>query len=182
MQTDYPYGTVSGTFRTSEDADRFYDDLQRRGYTLDDINVAMTEDTRNRYYVNGDGVRTETIANKSAEGAAAGSAVGGVVGAIAGAIIAAGASIAFPGIGLVVAGPIAGALAGGGAGGAAGGIIGGLVGMGIPEERAELYEQDITEGKVVITANPRDSEDASYIESIMRSNNAENVYYTTTTR
>lgn len=182
MQTIYPYGTVSGTFLNRADADNFYEELQRRGYTFEDVNIAMTEDTRNRYYAESEVISTESPGNKSAEGAAAGSAVGGMVGAIAGAIIAAGASIALPGIGLIVAGPIAGALAGGGVGGAAGGIIGGLVGLGVSEEWAEVYEKDIRQGKVVITANPKSFEDAQYIEERMRAHNAQNVYYAATSR
>lgn len=182
MQTAYPYGTVSGTFQYREDADSFYKVLQQRGYTFEDVNIAMTQDTRNRYYSESEVVTTESSGTKSAEGAAAGSAVGGVVGAIAGAIIAAGASIALPGIGLIVAGPIAGALAGGGVGGAAGGIIGGLVGLGVSEDWAEVYEKDIKEGKVVITVNPKNFEDAQFIEEKMRAHQAENVYYAATSR
>lgn len=46
-----------------------------------------------------------------------GSAIGGTIGAVAAAVAAAGTSLVFPGLGIVVAGPLAASLAGGGAGG-----------------------------------------------------------------
>ena len=49
-----------------------------------------------------------------------------------GAVVAAATSIAIPGVGLLLAGPIAGAIAGAGAGGATGTLLGALIGAGIP--------------------------------------------------
>ena len=62
------------------------------------------------------------------------------------ALVAAATSIAIPGVGLLVAGPIAGAIAGAGAGGATGTLLGALIGAGIPETRAVEYERGIKEG------------------------------------
>jgi hypothetical protein len=75
-------------------------------------------------------------------------------------LLAAASTVAIPGIGLVVAGPLAGALVGGAAGAAAGGLVGTLVGMGIPEERAKVYEQDMKEGAIVIGVTPKNEDDA----------------------
>ena len=55
-----------------------------------------------------------------------------------------------PGLGLVIAGPIAAALVGAGTGSAIGSIVGGLVGLGISDEEAKLYEDDIKKGGILI--------------------------------
>ena len=48
------------------------------------------------------------------------------------------ASVALPGIGLVIAGPLAAAAAGAGAGAAGGGLLGALIGWNMPEERVKV--------------------------------------------
>ena len=71
------------------------------------------------------------------------------------AAIAAAATVAVPGLGLLVAGPIAAALAGAGAGAVVGGGIGALVGAGIPEERVKEYESGLKEGGILMGVTPR---------------------------
>jgi uncharacterized membrane protein len=77
---------------------------------------------------------------------------------------------------LVIAGPLAAALAGAGAGGLTGGLIGALVGSGIPEDRAKEYEEGIKSGGMVMGVNPRNDEDATYLEQEFRNNRGESVY------
>jgi hypothetical protein len=86
------------------------------------------------------------------------------VGAALGALLAAATSIAIPGIGLLVAGPIAGAIAGAGAGGAAGTLLGALIGAGIPEERAKVYDRGVREGGIVLGTRARDDAHAAELE------------------
>ena len=93
-----------------------------------------------------------------------GGATGLGVGAALGALLAAASSIAIPGIGLVVAGPLAGAIAGAGAGGAAGTLVGALIGAGIPEERAAAYDRGIREGGIVLGTRARDEAHAAELE------------------
>ena len=81
------------------------------------------------------------------------------------ALFAVGTSIAIPGLGLVVAGPIAAALAGAGAGAATGGLIGAMVGAGIPEEHARAYEEGVRKGGVLIGARERDDLRADELEN-----------------
>jgi hypothetical protein len=147
---------LTGVFRDRESAERAYGSLHSRGYNKDDVNLAMSEDTRKKHFSKANG----ELGNKALEGAGVGSAVGGVVGATITGIAAAATAIAVPGLGLVVAGPIAGALAGGAVGGATGGIVGGLVGMGIPEDRAKKYEKHLKEGGILMGVRPRSREDA----------------------
>src|SRR4051812_139919 len=110
---------VTGMFNDRKGVEDAFGTLHDRGYTKDDVNLMMTDETRKKHFRKGD---TE-IGTKALEGAGTGSVIGGTVGAIAGIIAAIGASFVIPGLGLVVAGPIAAALAGAGAGGAAGGLI-----------------------------------------------------------
>src|SRR5688572_23648926 len=153
---------VTGLFTDRERAEQGYEALRARGYDTKDINIVMSEDTRKKYLASGE--ETE-LGTKAAKGAGVGGAIGGTLGAIAAAIAAVGTSIAIPGLGLVVAGPLAAALAGAGAGGAAGGLLGALIGAGIPEERVKHYEQGIKQGGILMGVTPRSDEDARHFES-----------------
>ncbi len=166
---------VTGLFRDRDSAERAYQTLSDRGYSQDDVNLVMSDETRKTHFSNVDGVDTE-LGNKAAEGAGVGGAIGGTLGAIAAAVAAVGTSVAFPGLGLVIAGPIAAALAGGGAGAATGGLIGALIGWGIPEERVKEYESDINDGGILMGVHPRSDEDALHFESNWKDNNGVNVY------
>jgi hypothetical protein len=165
MKDDRKVPMVTSSFRDQESADRAYSDLISRGYSDRDIHVMMSDDTQRR--LGGKNIKLEH-GNKAAEGAAMGGALGGAAGATILGIIAAGAAVAVPGIGLVVAGPLAGALTGGAAGAAAGGIVGTLVGMGIPEDRAKVYKSDLEQGSIVLGVRPKNEDDAEYFEDEWR--------------
>jgi uncharacterized protein YjbJ (UPF0337 family) len=165
---------VTGLFRDRESAERAYGSLSSRGYSKDDVSLMMSEDTRNRHF--GEGTADTDLGDKALEGAGAGAAIGGTVGAVLAAIAAIGTSVALPGLGLIVAGPLAAALAGAGAGGLTGGLIGALVGSGIPEERAKLYDEGIRNGGIMMGVNARSDEDAGYFENEFRTHRGEHVY------
>jgi len=165
---------VTGLFRDRDSAEQAYGSLTSRGYTKDDVNLLMSDDTRKKHFTD-DGRETE-IGNKALEGAGTGAAIGGTIGATLAAIAAIGTTLALPGLGLLVAGPIAAALAGAGAGGATGGIIGALVGAGIPEERVKRYEEGIRNGGIVMGVTPRSDDDALYFEEEWKRNRGEEVY------
>jgi uncharacterized protein (TIGR02271 family) len=171
---------MTGMFRDRESAERAYSSLSERGYSKDEINVIMSDETRNKYYPEGSDAADTELGSKALEGAGKGSAIGGTTGAILGAIAAIGTSVALPGLGLLVAGPLAGALVGAGAGGAAGGLIGAMVGSGIPEDRAKEYEAGVKEGGIVMGFNPRSDEDAKHFEQEWN-NKGEHVYRGETT-
>lgn len=168
-------GMVTALFRDRESAERAYHAVADRGYGDDDISVVMSDQTRKTYFTDTGMPRTE-LGSKAAAGAGVGSAVGGTVGAIAAAIAAVGTSLAIPGLGIVIAGPIAAALAGAGAGGLAGGLVGALIGAGIPEERVKHYESGLKEGGILLGVQARSADDAREIEEIWRGNKAEHVY------
>lgn len=164
---------VTGMFADRDSTERAYNSLQERGYTKDDINLVMSEDTRKKHF--GEGDETE-IGTKAAEGAGKGSAIGGTIGAITGVIAALGTSLVIPGLGILIAGPIAAGLAGAGAGGITGGIVGALIGSGIPEARAKLYEDGVKQGSIVMGVHPKNDEDVDYIESSWRESNARDIH------
>ncbi|WP_349361671.1 hypothetical protein [Hymenobacter sp. H14-R3] len=174
---DYKDGsTTSGIFRDRSSAEKAYQSMHERGYHKDDVHLMMSDDTRKSQFNDEyDAERTE-LGDKAMEGAGVGSAIGGTAGAIIGAIAAIGTSVALPGLGLIIAGPLAAALAGAGAGGLTGGLVGALVGSGIPEEHAAEYEQGIKNGGIVMGVKPRNAEDAKYFEEQFKTNNADKVY------
>lgn len=165
---------VTGLFRDRDSAERAYQSVTERGYTDKDVNLIMSDETRKRHF--GGGTQETELGNKAAEGAGIGGAIGGTVGAIAAAVAAVGTSIAIPGLGLVVAGPVAAALAGAGAGAAGGGLLGALIGWGIPEERVKHYEEGIKQGGIVMGVKPRTPEDAAHFEQTWRGYNGEQIY------
>ena len=166
---------VTGMFPDRESADKAYNKLLEKGYTKDDINLIMSDDTRKRHFGEHDRDTDKGMGSKVMEDAGKGSAIGGTVGAVVGVIAALGTSLVIPGLGLLVAGPIAAGLAGAGAGGITGGIIGALVGWGIPEDRAKMYEKGIKSGHIVIGVHPRTEDDVRFIEQTFREYHAEEV-------
>ena len=164
---------LTGMFRDRESTEKAYDSLRNRGYSDEEINVMMSDETRDKYYTDGPDTN---LGNKALEGTGAGAAIGGTLGAIIGGIAAIGTNVLLPGLGLVVAGPLAAALVGAGAGGFTGGLVGALIGWGIPEDRATLYESGIKEGGTVLGVTPRNTEDADYFESEWKNYRGEHVY------
>lgn len=165
---------LTGMFRDKDSTEGAYRSLRDRGYTDDEINVMMSDETRDKYFSSGD---TELEGNKALEGTGAGAAIGGTLGAIIGGIAAIGTNVLIPGLGLVVWGPIAAGLAGAGAGGLTGGLVGALIGWGIPEDRARAYETGIREGGTVLGVTPRTPEDADYFENDWKTNyKGEHIY------
>lgn len=156
-RTEHNRDYVSKVFMGREEADHAYSDLLQRGYTQDEINVLMSDETRNTHF--GEDQPKSGLEDSVADSAGKGSMIGGGIGAAVGAIAAIGTNVLLPGLGLVVAGPIAAGLAGAGAGAATGGIVGALTGMGEPETEAERYQNEIKEGGIYMGVKPRDEDD-----------------------
>ncbi|RYG11834.1 MAG: hypothetical protein EON92_09640, partial [Burkholderiales bacterium] len=71
---------VTGLFPDRQSAEAAYGTLHDRGYSKDDVNLVMSDETRTRHFANDTNVETE-LGNKAAEGAGIGGAIGGTVGA-----------------------------------------------------------------------------------------------------
>jgi len=152
---------LTGLFADRDAAERAYQALRSRGYTEADVNLLMSDETRRQLF--GAPAPATELGHKALEGAGVGAGVGVMAGGVLGALVAA-ATVAIPGAGLVIVGPLAAALAGAGVGGAAGGVIGALVGAGIPEEQAKKYESELRTGGILMGVAPRSPEDAAYFE------------------
>ncbi len=165
---------MTGLFRDKESSERAFQSLRDRGYSEDEINVMMSDKTRDEYY--GEGAVDSELGTKALEGTGAGAAIGGTLGAIIGGVAAIGTNVVLPGLGLVIAGPLAAALVGAGAGGALGSLTGALIGWGIPEENAKVYEEGVKEGGTVIGVTPRSTEDSDHFNKEWQSYNGEHIY------
>jgi hypothetical protein len=144
-----------GVFDDRSDADMAARDLRERGFKDDQIGYAWRDDQG----------KTHQEGNKAGKMAASGAGTGVVLGGI----IGAGAALLIPGIGPVVSGGLlATALAGGATGAVtgavAGGVSGALVGLGIPEDEAKYYDDQVRQGRTLMTVRADDRyDDASSI-------------------
>src|SRR5215212_4587718 len=104
---------VTAVFRDRANAQAAFDRLSARGYPSSEINVLMSDATRSAYWPSDRKEEGKASAGTMAtEGMGIGGAIGTAVGATLAAVAAIGTSIAIPGLGLLVAGPLAAALAG----------------------------------------------------------------------
>lgn len=161
-----------GAIRDPDHADMAISDLEKAGYSAEELSVIAQEKIREgRDHV-----------DAAMEGAAEGATTGTVVGGLAGLLVGAGL---FPGLaGLLIGGPIVAALgltgmaattaAGAITGALAGGLIGALVKLGVPEATAEAYNEIVEEGGVVIGV-PLGSDDGANPRDILERHGAESI-------
>ena len=167
---------VTGLFPDRESAEAAYNTTHVRGYTKDDVNLVMSEDTRKRHFTGTTLGKETELGNKAAEGAGIGGAIGGTIGAVVAAVVAVGTTLALPGLGLVIAGPLASAVAGAGAGAAGGGLIGALIGWNMPEERVKEYEEGIKNGGILMGVHTKNDEEALHFENEWKQNRGQYIY------
>ena len=155
---------LAAVFDDWNEASRTIDDLYNNGFT--DAQIGLMRMNRDSGKMSGAGTMADTKdqVDSVAGGVATGAAVGGVAG-----LLAALASLTIPGIGPIVAGgvlastfgtaagtAIAGAGVGAGVGAAAGGLVGALTGVGLPEDEARQYDEQLRNGATLVTVNAGD--------------------------
>ncbi len=171
--------TVIGIFADQKLANTAIDDLNSLGYETKNMSILVRDMDWSRQVVKSKGERVT-------EGAAGGAGTGLALGAIAGLLVGIGA-VTIPGIGaFFIGGPIAAALGlsglaastvtGATTGALAGGIVGALVGLGLPREVAQVYEERLKEGAVVIAVPVMTIEEQDQVEEVYREHNAEHVH------
>jgi hypothetical protein len=162
-------GMVTGLFNSRDGAECAYQSAIELGHEKSDINLVMSDETRQRLFycerradtdLSGKATESTTGSTKLAD--ELGGPTGGAMGTIAPALAAVGTLVLIPGI--AFAGPIAVALAAAGAVGLAGGLIGGLTKWGIPADRIHQYEQGIRGGGILLGVKPRSDGDARELE------------------
>jgi hypothetical protein len=167
-QSSGPERMVTGLFTNQESAERAYQSATRLGYESSDIDVLMSEETRNRYFSPGHDTKTNLSSNATKDTAEDGTSAddlggptGGMIGTIAPAVAGVGTLLLVPVLGVVAAGPLAVALIAAGAVALTGALIGVLTKWGIPQPRIKEYEQGIRAGGILMGVKPRCPEDAS---------------------
>ncbi len=166
-----------GVFSSRLQAEEAIGELERAGYDPKGISVMMKDNSEAQEVAHNTGAN---VAGKTAAGAT----TGGVLGGIAGLLVGIGA-ISIPGVGaLLIAGPVAAALGLTGAaattvsgaltGALAGGIVGALVSIGVPEETAQVYEDRIKEGGVLVAIPTREGE-GNKVREIMEAHGADQI-------
>ncbi len=175
QNTANQYRRAVGVFKTRAEAERVVDELNASGINMERVSV-VAKDASEVAGVETGLDRTEKEGNHAEEGATTGALTGGAIGGIGGLLVGLGV-LAIPGIGpILLAGAeataIATTLAGGAIGAAAGGLVGALIGLGIPEERAQVYNDRVTAGEYLVMVNSAEADIAS-AEAIMKRHRVE---------
>ncbi|MCC5635916.1 histidine kinase [Nostoc sp. CHAB 5844] len=148
-----------GVFPNRRDAEEALHELRNSGFPMDRVSVIARD-------ADGDDIAgtqvSDRIGDKSDEGAAVGAATGGALGGLTGLLVGLG-TLAIPGIGPVMlagatATAIATTIAGAGIGAIAGSLIGALIGLGIPEERARVYNERVQGGGYLVIVDGTEDE------------------------
>ncbi|MGB7442533.1 MAG: histidine kinase [Coleofasciculaceae cyanobacterium] len=160
------YKRAVGVFKRREDLEGAIRALKDANFDMDRVSLLA----RNVEDVEGAKEITETEGNEAKEGAGIGATTGTVLGGLGGFLIGVGL-LAIPGVGPILAAgaeisALASTLAGAGIGAATGGIIGALIGLGIPEEKAKIYENRVKAGDYLLMVSGTD-EDMRRVQSIM---------------
>ncbi|XGW00262.1 MAG: general stress protein [Leptolyngbya sp. BL-A-14] len=150
-----------GTFSSYQDAEVAVRELRDSGFPMDRVSVVGRDTDRANELSDiggsgsvGDKGKQVAHDTQADQGAKKGAVAGGTLGGLTGLLVGLGA-LAIPGIGpVMLGGALATALAttisGGAIGAAAGGLVGALVGLGIPEDRAKVYNDRVSRGDYLV--------------------------------
>lgn len=166
MNNEQTNDKVVGMFVDEQHATQAIEQLKAAGISTDRISV-IAKDKKDLKHI------SDETGTKAPEGIATGATAGGLLGGTAGLLAGLG-MMAIPVFGpIMAAGPIVVALTGAAVGAGAGGLVGGLIGLGIPEDEAAEYENNVNEGQILVlvdeSAGHRDQ-----IYDIFRTNHASN--------
>ncbi|MGA7952176.1 MAG: DUF1269 domain-containing protein [Gloeobacterales cyanobacterium] len=165
-----------GTYSTANEVEHALTQLRDAGFHMNDVSILVKNDENEPDKIAGVAVK-DTVGNQAGKGAATGAITGGTIGGITGLLVGIGA-LAIPGIGPVITAgatgtAIATALSGGAIGAAAGGLVGALVGLGIPRERAEVYDSVLRQGGYLVVVDGT-QEELNEAHSILQHTNIGN--------
>lgn len=134
---------IIGVFNDRRQAQQALRDLRQAGFTENQLGLIAQAATEQL---------PEGAGSEVEEGMVAGAATGATMGSLWAIAIAAGI---LPAIGPVIAGGIlASILASAASGAAVGGVVGMLLGLGLSEEEAGHYEQELKSGRTLVTVQP----------------------------
>lgn len=149
-----------GAFPNYRDAEAALMQLKNSGFPMDQVSVVARDADRHDDIAGAD--VSDNVGNKADDGAVKGALTGGTLGGLTGLLVGLGA-LAIPGIGPVMlagatATTIATTLTGGAIGAVSGGLIGALIGLGIPEERAKVYNDRVSRGDYLVIVEGSEQE------------------------
>src|SRR5262245_3571945 len=130
----------AAVFSTVEETKEAVSRLLAAGFSNDQITVICSDDTKERHFR--DFEHQEMAGSNTPAAAAAGGAIGATLGSLATGAV----GLAIGGVPLIVAGGI-GLMAGA----VWGGFIGAMMTRGIEKEAANFYDQEVQEGKLLVT-------------------------------
>ncbi|MEH2249180.1 histidine kinase [Nostoc sp.] len=148
-----------GVFSNRRDVENALHELKKTGFDMDKVSVITQDGDKDD--IAGAEVR-DRVGDKSDEGAKVGAVTGTALGGLTGLLVGLG-TLAIPGIGpIMLAGAaattLATTLAGAGIGAVAGSLLGALIGLGIPEERARVYDERVRRGHYLVILDGTDAE------------------------
>ena len=173
---------VVGLFDSRSEAHSTVQQLVNSGFDREDISLVsqdtdrQSNDGKIHPGISGSDL---SVPKNDTSGALKGAGIGAALGGIGG-LLAGIAGLAIPVIGpIVAAGPIAGpltaALGGAGVGAATGGLIGALTDMGVPEDEAKHYQDQVGRGKTLVIVRASDDASADRAADILESSGAEKI-------
>ena len=153
---------ISALFIDGETARKAINLLTELGYSNEEINVVVTDDTQKTYFPKSETTDAASETQRDTKAGSAGAAMASI-GGVLGAATAVAVTIASAGGALIVIGPIAagGALFGAGVGG----LFGALLGSSVAAEEKTFFEQGVHEGRILIHVNTHSPEDFNRIRN-----------------
>lgn len=178
-QLEHDPAIVTAVFRTRANAERAWRAAVDLGYRSENIELMLSEKTRDRLFGDaasgGMSAKADEVVEERSTAEKLGGPTGGHIGVIAPVLAGIGTLLLIPG-GILAAGPAAIALGAAGAVGLAGGVITALTNWGVPKGRVELYESAIRDGGVLLGVKPRSREDAQSLMEAWRASGGELVH------
>lgn len=144
---------LAASFASRTEAHDAVRELRAAGFTDAQVGVMSADKTTHREGKSG--LPNDPTESRWEEGTGIGAAAGAVTGTGLGLAVAAGL---LPPIGpLIAGGALVALLASAGAGATVGTVVGGLVGLGIPEDEATYYEDELKGGRTLVTVHAADT-------------------------
>jgi hypothetical protein len=166
---------LTALFDDPQSAELAYQACVDRGYEVGQVNVFVSEGTRQRLLKSHDEIQAE-LAKREAEGGELGGPKGGRVGILMTIFAAVGAAVAIPTVGFV-AGPLAIALTAAGAAGVAAGLVSALSDWGVPADRIRQYESGIKHGAILVAVEARTDRDVRELQQYWTELGGREIHY-----
>jgi uncharacterized membrane protein len=155
---------LTAIFRNQNEAMEAYNWLRKHGYSLEEINVLLSERHKQRFHDIQHDDKIE-LKQKDLDGSGKRGLMGTTLGALVVSLCGGATSLLLSELGLLSISPLPAVLAGLGAGAMFGGLAGGLVGYGFPDTACKEYEAVLHNGGIAIGVKPHNLLEERIIKS-----------------